>query len=107
MWKAISLAILGAWPSVALSQGVPGTNLVVDVQVAGVSMSGDVVHVEYVLRNRPESTEDLFVFTVDAPSPVLHIQRPEPPEGWRTSSQYRGSSVARWTMLGAHLAPGA
>ncbi len=70
-------------------------------------MSGDVVHVEYILRNRPESAEDLFVFSVDAPSPVLLIPRPEPREGWLTSGQYRGSDMASWTMLGTHLAPGA
>lgn len=108
MSKTIKIvAILSIWPSVALSQGIPGTNLVVDVQVGGVTMSGDAVRVEYVLRNLPESTEDLFVFTVDAPSPVLQIPRPQPEEDWLTNRQYRDRSVASWAMLGSHLAPGA
>ncbi len=112
MWKTGSLtissvALLIVWPSVALSQGAPGTNLVVDVHVVDVAMDGDLTRVRYVLRNLPQSAEELFTFTVDAPSPVLKIFRPEPLEAWDVSTQYRGRSVADWAMLGTHLAPGA
>jgi len=59
-----------------------------------------------VVKNFAESTEQLFVFSVDAPSPVLSIPRPQPVRAWITDTFYREHSVASWTVLGQQMAPG-
>lgn len=102
----MTLGTLILLPSLALGQGPPGTNLVVDVMVTEVAVLGNRARVEYVLENSAESIEELFVFSVDAPSPVLSIPLPQPEQFWTTSTFYREHSVASWTLLGVHLAPG-
>lgn len=85
-------------------QGRPGTNVIVQVQVSQVRSRGDTIRVEYVFHNTTASQEELRRITVDAPSPALWISRPAPP--WRTSSQAKSLSVARWTTLQPLLTPG-
>ena len=105
-----SLVALNAFvllPALAGAQGAPGTNLRVDVRVTRFEMRGDTGRVEYVVRNRPESAEELFRFRVEAPSAVLRITRPDPAERWVTSTVSKGLSMAGWGLLGTHLGPGA
>ncbi len=103
---AMALGALILLPSLALGQGPPGTNIVVDVRITEVTILGNRARVEYVLENSAESIEQLFQFTVDAPSPVLSILRPQPEQDWKTRTAYRTQSVARWTVLGEQMAPG-
>jgi len=101
----MALGALVLLPGLALGQA-PGTNIVIDVMVTEVAILGNRARVEYVLENSTESTEQLFQFSVDAPSPVLSILRPQPEQDWRTRTSYRTRSVARWTVLGEQMAPG-
>ena len=101
----VALGALSLAPGLALGQA-PGTNVVIDVMVTEVAILGNRVRVEYVLENSVESTEQLFQFSVDAPSPVLSIPRPQPEQDWRARTSYRTRSVARWTVLGEQMAPG-
>jgi hypothetical protein len=90
-------------PPVLLAQ----TNLSVDVHVSRVSMRADTVRVEYRVRNAADSREDLWEFTVEAPSRVIHIERPRPDTNWDASTTYKTLSVASWASLGTHVSPGA
>ena len=101
----LALGALSLAPGLAQGQ-TPGTNLVIDVMVTEVAILGNRVRVEYMLENSVESTEQLFQFSVDAPSPVLSIPRPQPEQDWRARTSYRTRSVARWTVLGEQMAPG-
>jgi len=65
------------------------------------------VQVGYVLRNRSESREPVFTFTVGVPGGALSVPRPQPAANWRTSTSYRGRPVAKWTVLADELFPGA
>jgi hypothetical protein len=89
-----------------MAQGAPGTNIQIAVEVAAVSLWGDTTEITYVLRNEPRSAEQLFHFTVDAPSPVLRISIPQPKEDWLTNVEYRSRSVAEWAVLGEQMQPG-
>ncbi len=107
---AVALGALILSPGLVLGQA-PGPNIVIDAMVIDamvteVAILGNRARVEYVLENSAESTEQLFQFSVDAPSPVLSIPRPQPEQDWRTRTSYRTRSVARWTVLGEQMAPG-
>lgn len=106
MSRALTLALLLLLPRAANAQGMPGTNLTVDIQVVAVSSRGDTTRVEYILSNRSDSREKLFAFTVDAPARVLSISRPQPQRSWLPGTDYRGRSVAEWAALGAVMIPG-
>lgn len=101
------LLILGvsAIAAPALAQGPPGTNLRVDVRVARAVLRGDTTRLEYILRNHAQSREEVFTFTVDAPSPVIRIS-PSSPDTWSTGTSYRGRSVADWAALSRQVPPG-
>lgn len=107
MWYRLAIAVALTVPSVARGQGVPGTNLTVDIRVSAITMRGDTTGVHYRLWNHLDSREDLFGFTVDAPGPVVRIPRPEPRADWIVGTNYRGRSVADWGTLGRVLPPGA
>jgi hypothetical protein len=100
------LVVLAGSPAAVIAQGAPGTNIDIAVVVAAVSLRGDTTEITYVLRNEPRSAEQLFHFTVDAPSPVLRISIPQPKEDWLTNTRYRSRSVAEWAVLGEQLQPG-
>jgi FIMAH domain-containing protein len=106
MRTSIAQAVLILVPGLAMSQGVPGTNVAVDVGVTTLSMRGDTAEVTYAVRNRTSSAEQLFHFTVDAPSPVVRILVPQPQDDWATNVRYRSRSVAEWVMLGDQMSPG-
>lgn len=105
--KALLLMTVLAVPSIVVAQGRPGTNLSVEVEVASVDMHGDTVFVRYRLRNSSSSAERLRAFTVDAPTGVASIERPEPRDAWYPLTSYRGRPVATWSALGDALPPGA
>jgi hypothetical protein len=88
------------------AQGTPGTNLSVTVQVVGIAMHGDTTTISFFVANAPSSSEELFDFSVDAPSPVTSINLPSPSERWKNSTRVKGLTVASWTMLGTHLPHG-
>ena len=87
MRHCIVLASLAVLPGLTVAQGPPGTNIIVDVRVIGLSMRGDTTAVSYVLRNRVSSAESLFQFTVDAPAPVTAISLPQPDSAWAAAIQ--------------------
>lgn len=88
---------------ICVAQGNPGTNLVVDIRVALVTMNGDTTHVRYVLSNRAQSQESLFTFTVKAPAPVLSIVEPGSRTQWTAGTVWGSRSVATWAALGLNL----
>ena len=100
------LVVILVAPVLARGQGIPGTNIVLNVKVISVTMRNDTTRIEYVLSNHRESSEQLYQFTVDAPSPVLALPVPEPAADWSTGTSYRGRSVAHWAVLGDELHPG-
>lgn len=100
----IGLALTVA-PAAGVAQGRPGTNLIVDVRVTRISLTGETGRVEYALSNRRESQEELYTFTVDAPAPALRISAPTA-DDWDTGTSYRGHSVADWAALTHQLPPG-
>lgn len=102
----LRLAVVVLAPGSALAQGAPGTNIVVDVGVTALSMRGDTAQVTYVLRNHPSSAERLGQFTVDAPSPVVRIFRPDPQGSWFTSVKHWTRPVALWAPLDVEILPG-
>lgn len=93
-------------PSVAQAQGLPGTNLSVDVRVSSVSTARDTVSITYSLFNRQTSRERFIGLTVDAPAPATKVEVPQPADDWSVHDMYRGSSVVRWWALDPIL-PGA
>jgi hypothetical protein len=97
---------LNPWRS-CVAQGTPGTNLVVDITVSLVTMTGDTTHVRYVLLNRATSQESLYTFTVSAPAPVISIVAPGTRTQWRASTVWGGRSVAHWAALDNLVIPGA
>lgn len=100
MRTALPLAFLVVFPGkTSIAQGNPGTNLVVDVKVVLVTMSGDTTAVQYVLFNQAQSQESLYAFTVSAPAPVLSIVLPGPRTEWVVSTDWRTKSVALWGSL--------
>lgn len=103
---ALLLLSVACLPAAAVGQRPQGTNLIVDIQVTSAVLRGDTARVEYLLRNRSGSAEDLFTFTVDAPSRVIRISAPTQGD-WDIGTDYRGRSVADWAALGRHIAPGA
>lgn len=90
----------------ASAQAPPGKRLTLDVEIAAAAMRGDTTRVTYLLSNRPTSTEQLFQFSVDAPSPVIWIPTPAPDADWTTGVKFAGRSIARWAVLGEQMAPG-
>jgi FIMAH domain-containing protein len=102
-----SPALGQGFTSVVLAQGAPGTNLAVEVGFRRIVMRADTVRIEYLVRNAEESREELFEFTVEAPSKVVRIDLPVPEENWDTSTVYKTLSVASWGLLGEQLHAGA
>jgi hypothetical protein len=70
-------------------------------------MRADTMRVEYRVRNAANSREDLWIFTVEAPSDVIRIDYPTPHENWDASTTYNTLSVASWASLETHVSPGA
>jgi hypothetical protein len=104
---ALTCALLGLFPVVVAAQKTPpGQRLTVDIAVAAVAMRGDTTRVTYVLANRKSSVEQLFQFTVDAPSAVTWIQTPTPDEDWTTDRNFKRRPIAGWAVLGEQMAPG-
>ena len=87
-------------------QAPPGKRLTVDIDVVASGMRGDTTRVTYVLANRATSVEQLFQFTIDAPSPVTWLPTPAPDSEWTTDRKSKGRSIAGWTVLGDQVAPG-
>jgi len=104
--RRIIVLMLLALPARLHGQGTPGTNISIDVVVGPVMRNGDTIAVQYVVRNQPQSVEPLFHYTVDAPAPVVMITHPDPQEDWAISTDYRGRSIAEWTVLGDEMQPG-
>jgi hypothetical protein len=100
------LLALMSIPAAAATQAVPGSNVSLDVRVDSIGRRSDTITVHYTLHSRVESTEPLFHFTVDAPSPVQFISLPTPAEDWATGTLYREKSVAEWAVLGDQMQPG-
>lgn len=101
-----TLGSLACLSSAVLAQGAPGTNLAVEVGFRRIAMRADTVRIEYLVRNAEESREELFEFTVEAPSKVVRIDLPVPEENWDTSTVYKTLSVASWGLLGEQLHAG-
>lgn len=99
--------LVAAMPAGAAAQTEPGTRLEVQVAVENVTIVGDIVEIEYRLRNAASSTEDLFTFTVATPTTPVMVELPAPADAWATATQFRGMPVARWTALEPVVAPGA
>ncbi|MBX6332764.1 MAG: hypothetical protein IRY91_13030 [Gemmatimonadaceae bacterium] len=87
------------------AQTTDSTRLRIDVQPTIVAIQGDTVRVSYVVRNRPESVDTLFGFTVDAPG-ILAVERPGPRTLWMVSTRWRLRHVASWNTLDQHPLPG-
>jgi hypothetical protein len=104
---SFTLGSLACLTSAAFAQGAPGTNLAVEVGFRRIAMRADTVRVEYLVRNAEESREELFEFTVEAPSKVVRIELPASKENWDTSTVYKTLSVASWGLLGEQLHAGA
>src|SRR5688500_8594819 len=103
----VSPALGQGFTSVVLAQGAPGTNLAVEVGFRRIAMRADTVRIEYLVRNAEESREELFEFTVEAPSRVVGIDLPGPRQEWDAATTYKTLSVASWGMLGEQLRPAA
>nr|PZN59721.1 MAG: hypothetical protein DIU58_17475 [Sphaerobacter thermophilus] len=104
--RHVMILMLLALPARLSAQGTPGTNISIDVLVGPVTRHGDTISVQYVLRSQPQSVEPLFHYTVDAPAPVVAMTHPDPKEDWATFTEYRGRSIAEWTVLGDEMQPG-
>ena len=101
----VSVLLLSS--AIARAQGAPGTNLTVAVGVQRIQIRGDTAFVQYIVRNSPRSAEELWNFTVSAPSRPLRVVRPQAHERWTTEVSAQGLQVARWAVLGTHVAAGA
>ena len=89
----------------AIEAQLPGSRVTVDVNVTLVAMRGDTAQITYVLYNRPESQDSLFMFAVDAPARIKYIPRPQPDSLWLVDSLiHRHTPAAFWSMLSL-LAP--
>jgi len=96
-------------PSLCLTQGVPGTNLVVHVRVTSIAISRDVTRITYVLKNDAGSRERLSTFIVNVPGPyseVKWISRPSPQRNWMTHEKFGERRVVGWSVLGNQMTPG-
>lgn len=81
--------------------------LTISVQPTAVDVNGDTVRVTLSVRNLPTSSAELWMFTVDAPVPVLTVEQLG--SGDKRDVDMRkeyGISVATWAFLGDHVAPG-
>src|SRR5712671_4384561 len=89
------------------SAQIAGTRFTLDVTVNSVVMRGDTAQVTYILYNRPQSQDSVFMFVVDAPARVRYISRPQPSSLWLVDSLIHVSEPAAfWSML-SYLAPSA
>lgn len=77
------------------------------MQPTAVDIQGDTVRVTLNVRNLATSDADLWMFTVDAPVPVLTVEQlgPGDKRDVDMGKEY-GISVATWAFLGDHVAPG-
>ena len=103
VWGSLLTAVALATPVAA--QKTDSTRFRVDVRPTIVAIRGDTVRVSYVVRNRPESVDTLFGFTVDAPG-ILSVDRPGPRTSWMVSTRWRLRHVASGGTLGQHPLPG-
>lgn len=104
--KSMALALIPCLTVMAQAQ-TPGTRLTVDVKVDSISLRGDTTRVSYVLSNRTQSQDSLFIFIVDAPARVSYVSRPQPDTVWMVDSLLRESQPAAfWSKLDL-LAPSA
>lgn len=55
-------------PAVSLAQGAPGMRIATDIRIASTEVRNGTTCLSYILTNRPQSEEQLFMFTVDAPA---------------------------------------
>jgi hypothetical protein len=103
-WLAIILLALVGRDLQA--QGVPGTNVQVEVRVVAVATRADTTRVTYVVASGSGSLEEVVNFMVDAPGGVVRIEMPGPQEDWLLFDRHWGwRPVARWVILGG-LPPG-
>lgn len=104
--KIASGILLMMIPSALSAQAVPGTNLVLDVDVDSIALGGDTAWVEYVVGNSQSSFEPLFTFAVSAPAHPVQIAIPSPEADWMVTDTYRSVPVALWGALTDALSPG-
>src|SRR4051794_28147588 len=77
-------AVTALFTPKATAQGAPGTRLTVDVSVVQVTWTGGVTQVSYRVSNRRSSQEQVLMFVVDAPAPVVEVVLPSPESDWTT-----------------------
>jgi hypothetical protein len=91
----------------ALALAHTSAKLSIRVEPASLETRGDTVRVSYRVTNATTSTSELFMFTVDAPSPALRVEKPSTaPKGNFDVGTNFGRSVASWGFLKS-LVPGA
>ncbi len=104
MRSLIALLVLGA---VLAADAQRSTPLSIAVEPTAIDVRGDTVRVAYTVRNQASSTADLFLFTVDAPTPASHVERPARNSGWHiNTTKSFGRSVAGWSFIDPLLGPG-
>jgi hypothetical protein len=79
----------------------------ISVEPTAIAIRGDSVRIVLDVRNRPTSERDLFVFTVDAPSPAVTVEQLGPPHFWDVDmAKEYGISVATWGFIEPQITPG-
>jgi hypothetical protein len=101
----LSMALLAITGSASAQRG--GT-LSSRVSPAAVEVHGDTVRVAYAVSNASASTAPLFIFTVDAPAPLVNVEKPARATGWMmdASQEFGGRAVASWGFIQPTLAAG-
>lgn len=100
MQRAMYLVFLLTLTSIpAFAQGLPGTQIQLDVTVVSIVRNGDTSQVNYLLNNRATSLERLFALTIETPTDPLHASNPLPSQSWNTSLRYGDRPVVRWAAL--------
>lgn len=92
--------------SALLVSARPTTQLSIHVVPASLDLRGDTVRVAYRVTNAPSSSSELFIFTVDAPSRPLKVEKPSAAakRDFDTATEF-GRSVASWGFMRS-LVPG-
>jgi hypothetical protein len=101
----LALTLLGAAIG---ARTLPSTSsFSVIARPTSVEVHGDTVRVILDVRNAATSNRDLFVFTVDAPTPALNVEQLGSPAVWDVDvAKEFGRSVASWGFISPHVAPG-
>lgn len=102
----LAFAAVSVAPLHSSAQEAPGQGVTVTVDVVRMQRRGDTTSIGYRIRNAPESREELWTFTVEAPSPAVSISRPLPASRWSITNRWGDLPIARWAMLDPLLAPG-